>query len=601
MLPKTKILAGLAGFTALLLFLTSGETLNVTIAIAQGGGENPPSTSIVKLFTELNSLIITLLNFLGILALKIIDWLLDPNVIFGFDHTGASTDEGTNILLKVWQYSRDIMNMIFAILLVIGAMVTVVTAKREIIAPYAMKFVLAVILVNFSWFFPRVILDVANVATASVYNLPSLMNSRCQWMDWQPDGVHADGTPRWQSVPTQCKAISKVEFFPNPDKPLSCPNGSNPLLMESILAICMENLDDPSTGRITNTGFGILNGLVVNHGHLLRINQVAGCPPGGCGEVDKISEAIRFVIMTSIVVFVHMLLVFPLIGMMVAFFIRIPILWLTIAFMPFMFLGYVIEGKFIKFNTMDIIWKKFLAVAFLPTAVAVPITLGYIMLNAASGWAAPTTAPKDVFPLISGVPSLWALVWLLTAAAVTWIGTFSALKIDEHIGKLIAPIESMGKQWAKLPLIVPLPMGYSGKGADRKVKWGRSIGEGLMLARNPQAIFDPLKDTQKLGGGGTTPPPQVGSQPVDQGRVTQAVQEQTEKLRDVIEKVAAGTMGVKAAVEQMKAAPGDRGLNANEFLAAAQQMKDLKRLINDSALQQFTDRIRTASPSDITK
>src|SRR3990167_3458282 len=92
------------------------------------------------------------------------------------------------------------MNIIFAIMLLAGAILTIVFGKQEVVKQHLVKFILAVILVNFSWFFPRVIFDIANVTTATIYGLPNLVNSKCKWID-------KNGTPK------NCVVVTDILFF----------------------------------------------------------------------------------------------------------------------------------------------------------------------------------------------------------------------------------------------------------------------------------------------------------------------------------------------------------------------------------------------------
>ena len=90
------------------------------------------------------SLIITFLEFFAFFFFNILSYLLEPELLLGMIGSG-----GDEVLNTIWRVSRDIMNIIFAFLLVVGAIITVITAKREYLAQYAVKFAHAVILVNF--------------------------------------------------------------------------------------------------------------------------------------------------------------------------------------------------------------------------------------------------------------------------------------------------------------------------------------------------------------------------------------------------------------------------------------------------------------------
>ncbi len=388
--------------------------------------------------------VIATLNVVGFGFLKILSYLGDPDTIFGINDSG--------ILLRMWQISRDIMNMIFAILLLGGAIMTVVFAKQDIIKQNIVKFLLAVVLVNFSWFFPRVILDIANVTTATIYNLPhivvaptfptapvdpGLSTTPCMWRD---------GT----GFARNCIVMSDIIFS---GSTATCPIGPGiPAELDLTIAkVCLVNYDPNA-----NTAFGIINGLVLNHGRLMNLGLIVGAPPGG-GAGAPVIDVLYFGFVLTIVAFLHFMLVFPMIALTLVMLVRIPILWLTISFMPFMFIGFLIGDKFIKVNTMEIFRKHFLVAAFLPAMIAIPFSIGFIMLNAFATLhpSAPPGLDQD-FNIIDQVGTWWDMLWILISFMVIWIGTKWAMKADDIYSKITEPVYSLGKNVLQLPLNAPI-------------------------------------------------------------------------------------------------------------------------------------------------
>src|SRR3989338_3810438 len=136
------------------------------VAFAQGAPAAPiipqgVDTAIASIVTKM----ITGINMMTWVIFVFLNYLLDPLYIFDL---GPQGQEGAlmQMLNNIWQLSRDLMNVLFAVLLIVAAIYTIITAKKEFISQHAPKFLMAVILVNFSWFIPRVLFDVANVATA---------------------------------------------------------------------------------------------------------------------------------------------------------------------------------------------------------------------------------------------------------------------------------------------------------------------------------------------------------------------------------------------------------------------------------------------------
>jgi len=179
-----------------------------------------------------------------------------------------------------------------------------------------------------------------------------------------------------------------------------------------------------------------------------------------------------------VILFIRIALFFPLLGMVVGFAIRIPIIWITMVFMPFVALSFVIKGILPgEFDPWQKIGKTFLVSVFLPAMVAVPFVIGFVMIRAglqSSSSAFPAFAGLDAefvnagIPLYAGMGSLWDIFWMLIALAIMWVGVFTVLK-QQKIGEaVIEKIKGggtgLGKTMAQIPLSVPLPLLPGGKG-----------------------------------------------------------------------------------------------------------------------------------------
>ena len=114
------------------------------------------------------------MNILMWVLFRLLGLVLDPAFMFDL-LPGGGDGPLLKMLHDIWQLSRDIMNVIFAILLVVGAVITIIKANTELLKAYRAKFVIAIILINFSWFIPRVVLDISQVLTYTIYQIPSLL------------------------------------------------------------------------------------------------------------------------------------------------------------------------------------------------------------------------------------------------------------------------------------------------------------------------------------------------------------------------------------------------------------------------------------------
>lgn len=435
-----------------------------------------------NIFTQTANLAATLatvMQFLSFIIFAFLQFLLDP--LFTLEVMASGP------LQNIWRYSRDVMNIIFAFMLLAAGVFTVVTGNQEFVKQKFKQFILAVILVNFSWFFPRVILDVANVLTATIYQLPAGITTNGQVECTMPPEREGEAAKK-------CQIIQEVKFFSGCDS-LTEEDGFNGRILDGL--ICYKSVDWDTN---TNTAYGMINGLVMNFGKLPVLTRVIQKPstPGDAGTDDeRLQEYLIFLIHLLFILVLMMMLFLPLAAMFVVFMIRIPIIWVTIAFMPFMFIGFVIGDKMGKFDTMEI-FKHFVKAAFLPAAVAIPFAAGFIVLGQLHAVACPTDLPgvaeilcSPTGPIVYGTNTLWQLLLMLISFFILWQGFWMAISIDDIYVNATSGIkslgESVGKTAIKLPLSAPvLPIGKKGEmksvlGLDdavRRVNANLSSGEG---------------------------------------------------------------------------------------------------------------------------
>ncbi len=499
MLSNKKLLLAvtLGGFLGWQILHESGDIL-LAQAFAQNaaaGFTAPPDFQINGILSFL-SLFFNFGVFLIYLFLMILSKLIDPNTIFEFNNIGGPG--GMQPLLEIWKISRNIVNVFFAFALIGVAIYTTVRGDRSTLTSHIGKFVIAVILVNFSWFFPRVILDVANVLTATVYSLPADINiQQCIVREEVRDGNGGLAAPN--DFP--CRYITAYHLFPEPDNKClndaiaqqgnNFGNKSNYLILGTF--ICVETSELPAEA---NTGLGILHGLFLNHSRIFFLGQIHAddLPAGG---VNGVLEQVGSFTISFLLTFIFMIgSLFPLAAMLVAFFIRIPVIWLTTAFMPFMFVGYIMGEKMSvgggNFNSMKI-FEHFVKAAFLPTIVAIPMTIGYIMITIGTQAGCP---PGQAFGVLCqpiniplhGIRTVWSIIWYILALMIMWVGVFEAMKMDEIYSKATDGIRATGKSWAKfgssLPFKTPLPI----LGNANSIASG---GGGALMAalKNPEAAF----------------------------------------------------------------------------------------------------------------
>ncbi|OGJ66516.1 hypothetical protein A3A67_03465 [Candidatus Peribacteria bacterium RIFCSPLOWO2_01_FULL_51_18] len=480
----------LVGALILLAFgLWSGFGLLVPAAYAQAGGAG--STVYGSLGGDLTSwlgklaTINTFLHILLLISLDLAGYFLSADFF-----TSSPMMEALN---SIWQLSRDIMNLIFALMLVGVAVYTIITAKSDLIKNKISHFILGVILVNFSWFFPRVIIDVSSVLTATIYSVPHLLpNWSCKTLG--PDGLSV----------VDCKVITKKKIFGSQSEQNAW-KGANGCIQpaadpncpcyENVGCYKLENFNTVGNQTMVASN-AMLNGLAVS---FVKITTLAKIPQtvsfASIGSVTPAQAAwTSFQTLMSVLItfIIQLAIVLPIFAMAVGFMIRIMILWMTTALMPFTFLGLVLQGKLgTNIGGFEInIWKEFLEAAFMPATVAAPLVIGMIFLSSSVQYTPPdmVVAGTDwTVPIISDIKTAWPLLWMLAAIMIIWIGTFSALRRSKMVGGITDKIKGIGdyigKGAAQLPLLAPIPL-PGGKSV--------SLGQGLALARAAPGVMQRL-------------------------------------------------------------------------------------------------------------
>lgn len=416
--------------------------------------------------------VITGLNFL----MWVLFWMLNivSNPDFIFDPLLMAK------LQQLWQFSRDIVNLAFAVLLIIGAILTIVTANTERVKSLLPKFVMAVVLVNFSWFIPRVIFDVAQVMTYSVYQLPRAFTGEgCMLSDKE-----------------KCKYVNDIVFLNETNKKNTGDadgGGKWDCTLKPLVCLQLKEMDANFT--VNNSQSIIFNGLIVNYARLRTLPYIMDekanlVGPQGNGLGNQMQDLIIWLIKILVVLVLHIALFFPVLAMVVAFFIRIPILWLTMAFMPFVALGYVLD----QLNWLiEKIGKQFLKAAFLPVMVGVPFSIGFTLISVGAKMAVPVAIAQAgaKFVVFQGVNDFWQLFWMMLSLGVLWVGVFAALKGDDYMGHFTDTIQGIGKSMGSIALRAPLsvPIIPSPTGGDPT-----SIANA-MRTFDPRRIDNTLKQT----------------------------------------------------------------------------------------------------------
>ena len=489
------------------------------------------------------------------LALGMVQALLNPDFIFGAKDAGGVRGMET-ILLSLWRVSRDIVNGIFAfMLLIFGASMILMGAEKGAGAMFkekAPKFVLAVILVNFSWFFPRVILDMSNVMQAVVYQLPNIVhpNAKCiaQVLPG-PDGIINGQINELTNVPMLsgddikqlCNFVWKVRLFPptndecgaNPALP-GCPrptlNGTYPKRgrqLFDLIDIYYTDWEKAKNGTFENgSSFPVsgadvvINGLAVNFAKIPQLTRVEFEQDvlqnisGGLKE--KVQASIKFFVYLAFHAILSAAIGLILLAFTAVLLVRVAVIWMCVAFMPFIFIGLPWKGTLgdLGHEKAPNIWTKFIQYALLPVFVAIPLSVGFTLLGFSDQVSLMSIANSSVkvfgiSNILTGITGLHELLWLFLTLGIIWAGTFSVLESDTFSASIVGGIKGFGenvlgivKKSALYAPVIPFP----GPGGH-----ATSVGDILDSTRNmAHSRGVNFRDAIGGGGGGANNNPRIG-------------------------------------------------------------------------------------------
>ena len=167
-------------------------------------------------------------------------------------------------------------------------------------------------------------------------------------------------------------------------------------------------------------------------------------------------------------------------ALFVTLIVRMMILWILVAFSPFIVLVmYFNDNMFDNSGEMKFGWKEFVDWSFAPAKVGMVFAVSFIMISA--GQSVGNVISDNVTnesgitfkifegdSLFMGMDNLQLLIWLIMSIAVLWLGVFSILSKMSYIEGIAGNIKTAtlekARTIAKAPLVAPiLPLG---KGQD---------------------------------------------------------------------------------------------------------------------------------------
>ncbi len=350
-----------------------------------------------------SGVIMIIVLFAFIFALFLGD-LMDSTYIF---------DSGMGDTLHlIWEVMRNFVNVGFILILLVIAVMVIFGGGGErglgLLKKVLPKFVLALILVNFTFFAARFVLTVNDVLATAIFSLPRAVSGE-QQVRMPCDPNHAEGLSCLDQIRTTMEGAANK-------------NEATSEKIEAIVAaISKEDRWFPQTVRQLSLGKKnmslVLLSSMIDLEHIVHTKGVAG------DGADLVIATIGTLIVAGAVGIIFFML-------FLAFVVRMVVLWVAIAVSPLVALGIVLKELIPGFDMgksgFDPV-KIFVGHAFMPTMVAIPLSIGMIMIfaNNAVGYDI-STGWIETFSNKSG--DIHALLWWVASIVVVWFGTNKMIK-----------------------------------------------------------------------------------------------------------------------------------------------------------------------------
>lgn len=419
-----------------------------------------------ELYQKMVEFLILVMEFLQRLiwpVLLMIGGLLKNDLLFA-----AGMEE---IMLTIWGNIRNIVNILFVLLLLGIAFYNVVGGGSQ---DYHLKqilprFVIALIAVNFSFLGVKVVLDGVNVVSTAIFALPGAVESglqdekkfkdiKAEDVKFQRDvceGMYGKEKSKYDTAIAAAEEAAK-------DNPNSAP-------------FCTIDKEFKEKAKGFFAQYDSNNAAIVLAINLMEINGL---------DVVKVSQPdaknLAINVLFSIVLYIVYAVSF--VALLIILLVRLVVLWVTMVLSPLIALAFVLPDSLKStLGSGGDLKTQFVKNAIVPIPVALAMSIGFIMLQslkqAKFSNVSLETSALGVNLLTSGLSTLQDLIVAVGTVAIIWMGVFKAAEGTAAQGiveKIKGATEGFGKFVATAPFkyapIIPV-----GKGGE-KVSLGTALG-----------------------------------------------------------------------------------------------------------------------------
>jgi hypothetical protein len=369
------------------------------------------------------------------------------------------------MLKNIWVTCRNIVNIVFVLVLLYLALKHIVKGEDSDIAKSLPTFVIMLVAINFSWLAGRMILDAANVATNVVFAIPASMgtggsnfdailakdpcivntennttkgncvvsrpfialdadttiyydDSKCtegnvkKWEKWYSDAYPKPGGKKAEETPA-----SKTNILCWKTLQLGDYEQNNASYYLSYSMARVQNLIRSTSNDLINTAVGTMFSLALQIAYLAAF-----------------------------------------LSLFIVLIIRAAMMWILMAFSPFIVLLMYLDKAGIKADAGEA--SKYLSVsaftdwAFAPAKVGAVWTVGFIMITAGqtmeSSFETTNTNIYGAGTLFMGMDTIQQFIWFAMTLGVVWVGTFSVFTKLEFAGKITDKIKGFVESGASM-------------------------------------------------------------------------------------------------------------------------------------------------------
>lgn len=427
-------------------------------------------------------------------VLLMIGSLMQNDILFG-----AGMEQR---LLEVWVNIRNIVNILFVLVLLGIALYNVVGAGEnyhfKTILP---KFIIALIAVNFTFIGMKVVLDGVNIVSTALFALPDSVEKTLK--SGGPSGSDKIGILSIEEANGICGAIYGGVNINEPEGKASYQQNLAEAQKQNPNTFCQPEPGGTPSTYMRSSAVKFFSGMNAKNAALVMAVTL-----GRANLFDKVYVNAKKLTMGNLVlntlftIILYVVYGTAYVALFVTLLIRLVALWVMIAISPLIVLPAVLPEN-IKgmLGEGGEIGKKFIKNAIVPIPVALVMSVGFVMLRGLQS-ANLSTSPDPFINnptlsldlLTSGITSLQQLIVCGGMVAFVWVGVFEAMKgtYAEHaVDAIKNTVSGAGKALGKFA-VGSIPLFPTARGP---VTVG-ALGVGLQAMQNvPRNKFQRQAET----------------------------------------------------------------------------------------------------------